>query len=236
MEESDLFSSWSITLGPLQLSESVVTSWLITLLLLALSVLLTRHLQLHPNKLQTVLEGIVGSIEDAIGAVQPGYARQLTPLIGTLWIYLVIANLLGLIPGLESPTRDLSVTSALAIIVFFSVHWYGIRSQGIKQYLHHYLTPSPLLFPFHIISELTRTLALAVRLFGNIMSLEIAALLVLLVAGFLAPIPLLMLHIVEALVQAYIFGILALIYIASAIQTQQEKVMKKSALKEQPYD
>ncbi|NOR70556.1 MAG: F0F1 ATP synthase subunit A, partial [Methylomarinum sp.] len=102
-----------------------------------------------------------------------------------------------------------------------SVHWFGIRTQGLKKYLHHYLMPTPILLPFHIISELTRTLALAIRLFGNIMSLEMAAMLILLVAGFLAPIPILMLHIIEALVQAYIFGMLALIYLASAMQSQQ---------------
>jgi F-type H+-transporting ATPase subunit a len=105
------------------------------------------------------------------------------------------------------------------VLVFLSVHWFGIRSMGLRDYLRHYLSPTPILLPFHIISEITRTLALAVRLFGNMMSLELVALLLLWVGGLLVPIPILMLHIVEALVQAYIFGMLALIYIASAIQT-----------------
>ena len=105
-----------------------------------------------------------------------------------MWIFLVVANLVGLIPGLHSPTADLSVTAALAVVVFFSVHWFSIRALGLKAHLRHYLRPSPILLPFHLISELTRTLALAIRLFGNIMSLEMAALLVLLVAGFLVPI------------------------------------------------
>ncbi|MBN2792364.1 MAG: F0F1 ATP synthase subunit A, partial [Desulfuromonadales bacterium] len=93
--------------------------------------------------------------------------------------------------------------------------------------LHHYLVPSPILLPFHLLSEVTRTVALAVRLFGNMMSLEMAALLILLVAGFLAPVPILMLHIVEALVQAYIFGMLALIYVAGGIQSQQLREYKR---------
>jgi F-type H+-transporting ATPase subunit a len=139
----------------------------------------------------------------------------------------VIANLCGLIPGLHSPTRDLSATSALAILVFLSVYWYGVRSGGLRAYLRHYLSPSPILLPFHVISEITRTVALAVRLFGNMMSLEMAALLILLVAGFLAPIPILMLHIVEALVQAYIFGMLALIYVAGGLQSQQLRQQSK---------
>jgi F-type H+-transporting ATPase subunit a len=103
------------------------------------------------------------------------------------------------------------------------VHWYGIRIQGLKSYLQHYLKPSPILLPFHLLSEVTRTIALAVRLFGNMMSLEMVALLILMVAGFLMPVPILMLHIVEALVQAYIFGMLALIYIAGGLQTQQPR-------------
>ena len=111
--------------------------------------------------------------------------------------------------------------------MFLSVHWFGIRSEGLKAYLGHYLRPTPLLLPFHIISEITRTVALAVRLFGNIMSLEMAALLILMVAGFLAPVPILMLHIVEALVQAYIFGMLALIYVAGSIQSQQLRQQAK---------
>ena len=105
--------------------------------------------------------------------------------------------------------------------MFFSVHWFGIRSQGLKNYLRHYLTPSPFLLPFHLISEATRTIALAIRLFGNMMSLGMAAMLVLVVAGFLAPVPLLILHIIEALVQAYIFGMLALIYVAGGMQSQE---------------
>ncbi len=107
------------------------------------------------------------------------------------------------------------------------MHWFGIRTLGFKDYLGHYLTPSPILLPFHIIGEITRTVALAVRLFGNMMSLEMAALLVLLVAGFLVPIPILMLHVIEALVQAYIFGMLALIYVAGGLQSQQHRQTKK---------
>ena len=151
---------------------------------------------------------------------------NILPFVASLWIFLVLANLIGIIPGLHAPTGDLSTTAALGVLVFFSVHWYGIRIHGLKQYLRHYIEPNPILLPFHIVSEISRTVALAVRLFGNIFSLEMAALLVLLVAGFLVPVPVLLLHIVEALVQAYIFGMLALIYIAGGIQSLELK--KKS--------
>lgn len=221
MESNGLTIHSVFTFLGFNVTVTVVTTWLIMAVLWLGAFLITRNLQKKPSSLQSFAELVVDAIEQAIAAVAPNQARQLTPLIGTIWIYLVVANLLGLIPGLHSPTRDLSATSALALIVFLSVHWYGIRAQGLKAYLKHYVQPNPILLPFHLVSEISRTLALAIRLFGNMMSLEMAALLVLVVAGFLAPIPLLMLHIIEALVQAYIFGILALVYIASGVQTQQ---------------
>lgn len=215
-------NEFTFTLGPLVISTSIITTWGIMLAVAAIARLSTRRLDmLRPGTMQTTAEGIVTAIDEAIASVVPEHGHQIMPFIASLWLFLIIANLIGLVPGLHSPTRDLSVTSALAIVVFFSVHWFGIKTQGLKNYLHHYLSPSPILLPFHIISELTRTLALAIRLFGNMMSLEMAAMLVLLVAGFLAPIPVLMLHIIEALVQAYIFGMLALIYVAGAIKSQQ---------------
>jgi len=217
-----------IQIGPLEISETVVVTWgIITGLTLVIK-LITHRLSLSPGNLQTVVEGIVSAQESAIRAVAPGYERRMLPFIGGLWIFLVIANLTGLIPGLHSPTRDLSTTGGLAILVFLSVHWFGIRSAGLKAYLRHYLMPNPILLPFHIISEITRTVALAVRLFGNMMSLEMAALLVLMVAGFLIPIPILMLHIIEALVQSYIFGMLALIYVAGGIQSQQQELSEST--------
>jgi F-type H+-transporting ATPase subunit a len=227
MENSDIIASVVFQIGPVTITSTVVTTWLLMAVLGLFAWITTRHLAAQPSPLQTALEGVVTSIEQAVAAVAPQQAQQLMPFIGTLWVFLVIANLSGLIPGVHSPTRDLSATTALAILVFLSVHWFGIRTQGLKRYLRHYLTPSPILLPFHLLSEITRTVALAVRLFGNMMSLEMAALLILLVAGFLAPVPILMLHIIEALVQAYIFGMLALIYVAGGIQSQQLRQQKK---------
>ena len=167
------------------------------------------------------------AIEAAIAEVAPAFANQMLPFVGTLWIFLVFANLAGVIPGVHSPTGDLSATAGLALLTFLSVHAFGIRAQGWRAYLRHYIMPSPVLLPFHLISEVTRTVALAVRLFGNMMSLEMAAILILLVAGFLVPVPILMLHVIEALVQAYIFGMLALIYIAGGLEVQQRKVVER---------
>ncbi|HVY91925.1 MAG TPA: F0F1 ATP synthase subunit A [Bryobacteraceae bacterium] len=213
--------------------ETVWTTWGVMLFLLLLCWLSSRRLQTNPGPWQTALEGVVSTIQDAIAEVIPEHADRILPFVGSLWIFLGIANLVGIIPGLHGPTADLSTTAGLALLVFLSVHWYGIRIHGWRTYLRHYLEPSPILLPFHIISEISRTVALAVRLFGNIFSLEMAALLVLLVAGFLVPVPVLMLHIIEALVQAYIFGTLALIYIASGLESlnisQPQKEESKSA-------
>lgn len=213
--------TYSFTIGIITIHASIISTWGVMVFIISLVWLGTRNMQMFPSGVQTVIEAIFEVIEQAILEVAPEHGRQIMPFIATLWVFLIIANLVGLIPGLHSPTSDLSVTSALAILVFLSAHWFGIRIQGLKKNLHHYLQPTPMLLPFHIISEFTRTLALAIRLFGNIMSLEMAAMLIVLVAGFLAPIPILMLHIIEALVQAYIFGMLALIYLASAMQSQQ---------------
>lgn len=213
-------TGFSLALGPLVLSESLLLSLLISLLLSGIGWLAARR---GPDSLlHTAADAAMQALEQAVAEVVPQHTvRMVFPFVATLWLFVLCANLIGLIPGLSSPTRDLSITSALAVIVFAAVHIYGIRAAGLKHYLKHYLQPSPILLPFHLISELTRTLALAIRLFGNMMSLEMAALLVLLVAGFLVPVPLLVLHVVEALVQAYIFGMLALIYISTALGSEE---------------
>jgi F-type H+-transporting ATPase subunit a len=223
LDQNDLTITTLFQIGPLAITSTVVTTWIIMAGIGALAWVATRRLGVQPGPVQTALEGVVSTIETAVSEVAMRHTQEIMPFIGTLWIFLVAANLAGLIPEVHSPTRDLSATAALAFLVFLSTHWFGIRAQGLRRYLHHYLTPSPILLPFHLISEVTRTVALAVRLFGNMMSLEMAALLILLVAGFLVPVPILMLHIVEALVQAYIFGMLALIYVSGGVQSQEMK-------------
>lgn len=217
MNNNETAANVIFQIGTLEISNTVVTTWGMMLLFTALGLLLKTG---RMAGLQNAAEALIVAIETAIAEVLPSASvRQVLPFIASLWIFVLVANLVGLIPELHAPTRDLSATAALAMLVFCSTHWFAIRQNGLRQHLRHYLEPSIILLPFHIISELTRTLALAIRLFGNIMSLEMAALLVLLIAGFLVPVPLLMLHVIEAVVQAYIFGMLALIYIAGALET-----------------
>lgn len=211
---------FALTLGRWVLSESLLLSWLVTAVLVAMVAWWGPSRRGQPS---IALEMAYTLMRNAVAeVVPPGDVPKVLPFVGSLWMFVLVCNLLGLVPGLSSPTKDLSVTGALAIIVFVAVHAYGLCSAGWRLYLRHYITPSPILAPFHLISELTRTLALAIRLFGNMMSLEMAALLVLLVAGLLVPVPLLALHVIEALVQAYIFGMLALIYVSSSLEIRAE--------------
>jgi len=229
----DVFVHVIFQIGPLQITDAILTIWFIMLVLAGLAFWLSKILVQSSEEqisvLQIFAEGTITVVESAIREILPQHYKLLTPFILSLWLFLGIANLIGLIPGFESPTRDISITAALAVIVFFSVHWFGIKIRGTKTYFKHYLSPSPILLPFHIISEISRTIALAVRLFGNMISLEMVAMILLLVAGFLMPVPILMLHIIEALVQAYIFGMLALIFIASAVLTHEQTAHEEAA-------
>ncbi|OAI00245.1 F0F1 ATP synthase subunit A [Methylomonas methanica] len=223
MNNSESVATTVFQLGPLAISNTVATTWGVMLGFVLLTLLLRFSRQ--PSSLRNLLEAVVVAIEGAIAEVLPAASvRRVLPFVASLWLFVLVANLVGLIPELHAPTRDLSATAALAVLVFGSTHWFGIRDRGWRQHFRHYVEPSVILLPFHIISEFTRTLALAIRLFGNIMSLEMAALLVLLIAGFLVPVPLLMLHVIEAVVQAYIFGMLALIYIAGALEPTESDI------------
>ena len=144
------------------------------------------------------------------------------PLIGTLIVFIACSNLLSLIPVVRPPTADLSTTVALALVVFAAVPAFGIRRHGLRGYLSTYVKPHPLLLPFNLLGELTRTIALAIRLFGNIMSGQMIGAILLAIAGALVPLPLIILGVLTGLVQAYIFGVLTAVYIAAAIQVDAD--------------
>ena len=228
MAGSELFATPVIfEVAGVAVTRTVVTTWGIVAVLATACWLATRNVAIESGFARTIAEAVYTTMEDAVRAVFPQRADRVLPLVATLWLYILVANLVGIVPGLHSPTDDLSQTAALAVVVFLAVHVYGVRAHGLLAYLRHYLAPNPVFLPFHLMGEFSRTIALTVRLAGNVMSLEVAALLVLMVAGFLVPVPVLMLHIVEALVQAYIFGMLALIYVAGAIQLQDSRMTEK---------
>ena len=161
MGKPEFLELLAFQLGPLHIGPTVLTTWLLMAVLTGVAWLGTRRLSLEaPARLQTALEGAVLALQAAIEGAAPGHAARLLPFIGTLWLFIVAANLAGLVPGLRSPTGDLSLTVALALLVFLAVHWFGIRIDGLKRYLRHYLDPNPILLPFHLLGEVTRTLAL----------------------------------------------------------------------------
>lgn len=204
-------------LGPVPVARPVVTTWAIIVVLGLASWLGTRKMSDRPGRWQTILEAVVGLLGGQIREVVRRDPAPFLPLVGTLFLYIAVANLSGIVPDVEPPTASLATPAALAIVVFFSVHVYGIRARGLGRYLRSYVEPNPLMLPLNILSEITRTFSLMVRLFGNIMSHELIIGIVVSLAGLLVPIPFLALGILIGLIQAYIFSVLATVFIGAAV-------------------
>lgn len=221
MQHSPLSSAVLFHLGPLGITRPVVTTWAIMLVLTVTARLLTRSLAMSPSRSQAVVELVVTGIADQIEDVIRKDARPFLPLLGTLFIFLVSANLFGLLPGLQAPTSRLETPAALALIVFVAVHGFGIRAQGLFGYLASFAQPKLIMLPLNIVSEITRTFSLMMRLFGNVMSGEFLIALVLALAGLFVPVPLMALEILVGLVQAYIFTVLATVFIGAAVDASQ---------------
>lgn len=217
MHASPLTSTPLLHLGPIAITTPVVTTWAIMLALAVLCHLLTRRLAMMPDARQAVLEAIVSGINSQIEDIIRKDSRPFLPLLGTLFVFLVVANLSGILPGIEAPTSKIETPAALALIVFFSVHYFGIRARGLRGYLASFAEPKLIMLPLNILSEITRTFSMMVRLFGNVMSGEFVIGLVLALAGLFVPIPLMVLEILIGIVQAYIFTILATVFIGAAV-------------------
>ena len=204
-------------LGPVPITGAVVTTWALMIVLAGSSWAATRRLSLEPGRVQAVLELLIEAIQTQIRETMRAEPARFLPLIGTLFIFLVSANLLSLIPGLEPPTAKLETDAALALIVFVAVHWYGIRMQGLAGYLREFARPTWIMLPLNILAEFTRTFSMMVRLFGNIMAGVFIVGIVLSLAGLIVPIPLMALDMLTGVVQAYIFTVLAMVFIGAAI-------------------
>lgn len=204
--------------GFFNLNLTIVTTWAVMLLMVGGAWLVTRKLNdgLEIPRWQNVLEVIVLGVKDQIEEVGLKQSRRYMPFVGTLFLFILVSNLLGVLPWYEPPTGSLSTTAALALCVFLAVPFFGVREQGIVNYLKSYVKPTPVMLPFNIISELSRTLALAIRLFGNIMSGAMILAILLMVTPFIFPVLMNVLHLLTGVVQAYIFSILATVYIAAA--------------------
>jgi F-type H+-transporting ATPase subunit a len=204
--------------GFIRLNYTIMFTWFIMAVMVFLSWLVTRRLTsgLTMSRGQTMLEVIVGALLDQIKEIGDQNPRPYLTFIGTLFLFIAISNLLIIIPGYHPPTGSLSTTAALAICVFFAVPLFGVGRQGIRGYLKQYLQPTPLMLPFNIIGEVSRTLALAVRLFGNVMSGSLLVAILLAIIPLFFPIVMQLLGLLTGLIQAYIFAVLAMVYIASA--------------------
>ncbi|MEH1869995.1 F0F1 ATP synthase subunit A [Nostoc sp.] len=204
--------------GFVSINATLVFTWMIMLLLGVGAWLVTRKLSTDTqlSHWQNLLEVLVANLRDQIQQTSGQNPDRYLPFVGTLFIFIATSNILVIVPGYHPPTASLSTTAALAICVFFAVPVFNISEQGIWKYLHHYLEPNPILFPFYIISELSRTLALAVRLFGNVMSDGMIAAILISIAPFFFPAIMQALGLLTGLIQAYIFAILAVVYIGSA--------------------
>jgi F-type H+-transporting ATPase subunit a len=209
---------------PVVLNATVLFTWLTMILLVGVARWVTRRLSVGPkmspwqNLLEIVVEGIYNQIRDITQQDPEPYLS----FVGTLFLFIVTSNLLTVVPGYYAPTGSLSTTVALALCVFVAVPIFGIRQKGLWHYWKSYLEPTPLMLPFQIIGEFSRTLALAVRLFGNIMSGNLLAAILLSLVPLFVPIVMHLLGLVFGLIQAYVFSVLALVYIASATSVQQQ--------------
>ncbi|SEK56555.1 F0F1 ATP synthase subunit A [Nitrosovibrio tenuis] len=222
--------------GFLKLNATILYTWGLMLILAAGSKIVTRRLSIGlerahgQNLLEIVIIATYKHIED-VGLRQP---RRYLSFVGTLFLFIAIASLFTIIPGYAPPTGSLSTTAALALCVFFAVPLYGIKEQGLARYLRSYLEPMPIMLPFNIIGEFSRTLALAVRLFGNMMSGTMILAILLAITPFIFPVILSALGLLTGMVQAYIFSILATVYIAAATNSARPDSMRpnRSSLQE----
>jgi len=217
--------------GFFKLNATIVFTWGLMLVMTLGAWLVTRHLStdLTRSRWQNFLEIIVTGIEQQIKEVGLRRPRQYIGFLGTLFLFIALANLGTVIPGYEPPTGSLSTTAALALCVMVAVPLFGIEDQGLAGYLKTYLDPTPLMLPFNLISEVSRTLALAVRLFGNMMSGAMIIGILLSITPFIFPIVMTVLGLLTGMVQAYIFSILAAVYIAAATQTSKTKASSQLA-------
>lgn len=208
--------------GIVSITATLVFTW-ITMAILALGAyFLTRNLKstTRISKRQNVMEALFSMIYTQINEISPNNAEKILPFAGTLFIFILTSVLLSVIPGFIAPTGSLNTTIALALCVFFAVPVYGVASQGVKNYLKQYLKPTWIMLPFNIISEFSRAVSLAVRLYGNMMSSSITVGILITIVPLLFPIVLQLLGLLTGVIQAYIFAVLSVVYISAAIKNQ----------------
>lgn len=222
MEHPILFLDLLLGKFGLHIPPHVTYAWLIMGLLVLVGVMASKQVALVPAGAQNVMELFVGGLEEFMVEITGEEGRAFFPYIGTAFIFILVCNLIGLIPGFFSPTANINTTLALALCTFVYTHYLGVKFHGVK-YIKHFLGPipwlAPLFFPIEIIGHLARVLSLTLRLFGNIMGEDTVLLILIFLAGkFLAPLPMMFLAIFTSLVQAFVFTLLSMMYFAGAME------------------
>jgi len=217
MIESPLVTKTLVALGPVPITEPIVVTWGLIAALALGSWSVTRSLKVAPSRLQAVIELIVGAIEGQIRDTMGVAPEPYVALIGALFLFILAANWSSLIPGIEPPTARIETDAALALVVFFAVIYFGIRARGLVGYLKTFAEPTFIMIPLNVVESFTRTFSLVVRLFGNVMSGAFIIGILLSLAGLLVPIPFMGLELLIGAIQAYIFTVLAMVFIASAV-------------------
>lgn len=214
--------------GPVQVTSTVINTWIMIGLLGFAAFWVGRSFKVRPGMIQNAIEwlaeAIQGLISDNIGSTTD--TSLFFPLIATLAVFIGASNLLGLLPGLRSPTPDINTPVAMALIVFVTVPYFGIRTHGLWGYLKHYVQPIFIMLPIEIASEIARTLSLSFRLFGNIMGEEIIIAILFVISPFIVPVPMMLFSIFTGVLQAYIFTLLSCVYIGGAVKAHQSTVSK----------
>lgn len=227
-DQTTVFTLWG-----LGINETVVNTWIVMAMLTVASMLVTRKLRpdVPPSRWRTTLEVIVTAIQAQVKDISPRSSRHVLYYSGTLFLFIALSNLLLVVPGFTPPTASLSTTAALALSVLIAVPLFGIGRRGLGGYLKTYLQPSLVMLPFNVISEFSRGISLAIRLYGNVMSGAVIAGILLGVAPFFFPVVMDVLGLLTGLIQAYIFAILATVYISSAtapVHKPSHKPVKKA--------
>ncbi|HPC85317.1 MAG TPA: F0F1 ATP synthase subunit A [Smithellaceae bacterium] len=212
--------SWNF----ITINVTILYTWLVMGILVGGSIWITRNLssEMNVSRWQHFLEIVISVVRGEISEMTKKGADHYIPLIGTLFLFICTSNVLAVVPGYVAPTSSMTTTAALATCVFIAVPYYGISRNGILHYVKEYFQPTFIFFPFHVMGELSRTLALTVRLFGNIMSHEKVIGILLAVTPFLFPVVMQILGLLIGVIQAYIFAILSMVYIASALSAEEE--------------
>ena len=214
---SPLASTILFHAGPVPVTEAVVATWAIMAVLVAAGGVASHGLTLVPSRVQAAFELVVDTVDGQIRDTMQLAPAPYRAFIGTLFVFIFVANWSSLVPGVKPPTAQIETDAALALVVFAAIVWFGIRAGGVGGYLRTFATPSLFMVPLNVIETITRTFSMLVRLFGNVMSGVFVVGIVLSLAGLLVPIPLMALDLLTGAVQAYIFAILAMVFIAGAV-------------------